>query len=147
MKIENIKQVAQTFSSVCSNFAFKCVASASYIFYAFIFNPQHEAAMIAVLILIIFDFITGISAAKFTGEEIKSSKIFRSALKVAIYFMLISAGHLTQKAVGLDFFLEETILAFLAATELISILENTGRLGFAIPQKLLNKLEAFRDNK
>lgn len=95
--------------------------------------------------LIIFDFVTGLYAAKVSGEEIRSRKVFRSALKVVFYFMIISGGHLTERAIGLDIFLDETAMGFLAATELISIIENIGKIGFAVPKKILNKLEKFTE--
>lgn len=145
--MNSIKQTYEMSASICNHFLVKCLGALTYIFYSFSFNVLHEASMLAVLLLIIFDFITGIIAAKLSGDEIKSKKIFRSALKVMFYFMLISGGHLTEKAVGINLFLDETMIAFLATTELISVLENIGRMGFAVPKKLLNKLEDFRGTK
>ncbi len=75
--------------------------------------------------------------------EIKSAKILRTALKTVVYFMMVSAAYLTETA-GLGFLpLDETIIGFLAATELISLIENTANMGFAIPKKLLNKLKEY----
>ena len=135
------------FESICSDLLLKCIASAGYVSLAFVFDAQHQAAITAVVTLVIFDFITGFAAAKYTKEEIKSSRVLRTPIKLAVYFMIISAGFLSERAVGFNLLLDETILAFLAVTELISILENSGRMGMAIPQKMLNKLEAFRDSK
>lgn len=71
-----------------------------------------------------------------------------TAGKVAAYFTLISAGNLaehgTQNYIP---FLDETIIGFLCATELLSILENTGRMGYAVPQKLINKLSQYKNSK
>lgn len=145
--METINYTSQLFSSVCSHLLSKCLVALLYIVYSFTFNEGHHVAMVSILILIIFDFITGLTAVKINGEEIKSSKIRRSALKVLFYFLLISSGNLAEKAVGINFFLDETIMGFLAATELISIIENVGRIGFAVPKKMLNKLEKFRDSK
>ena len=44
-------------------------------------------------------------------------------------------------------YLDDTIIAFLTLTELISIIENTGKMGYAIPKKLLLKLKSIRDEK
>lgn len=115
---------------------------------SFLFDSVYTDAMIALLILLVFDFLTGIAAQKKNGHPIESAKVFRSAKKTAMYFLLISAGHLaetgTQKVLPI---IDETIIGFLAVTELISILENAGYLGYAVPQKLLNQLEKYRYDK
>lgn len=147
MKFENIRHSYKLLESICSDFFLKCGLSIAYVFYSFGFDQALENAMVAVLFLIVFDFITGIAAAKISHEVIKSSKIFRSALKIAIYFLLISAGHLGEVAIGANFFIDEFIVVFLAATELISVIENIGKMGFAVPKKILNQLEKIRDGK
>jgi toxin secretion/phage lysis holin len=97
-------------------------------------------------VLLIFDFITGIEAALKTGQPVESKKVLRTAVKMTMYFLLISAGYMAEKAVPLISFIDDTIISFLAVTELISILENTSRSGYAIPVKLVEKLKAFKQN-
>jgi len=145
--METLKASTEMLIATCNQIAFKCFFALLYILYSFSFNVGHQVALISILVLIIFDFITGIFAAKFTGEEIKSSKVLKSAIKVALYFILISAGNLVENVVGLNLFADETIMGFLAATELISLIENIGRLGYAVPRKFLNKLHKFTDKQ
>ena len=115
---------------------------------SFLFDSVYLDAMIAILVLMVFDFITAIAAQKKKGNLIHSAKVFRSAKKVATYFMLISAGRMSEIAThGILPIIDETIMGFLAVTELISILENVGYMGYAIPQKLLNQLEKYRDEQ
>jgi toxin secretion/phage lysis holin len=124
------------------------MAAIIYVFYSFFFDPTQEKALIAIAVLIIFDFITGFWSAKVSGEEIKSGKVFRSATKSVIYFLFISAAHIA--GVAFPFIKDisgSTVIAFLALTELISIMENIGKMGFAIPKKMLNKLQDIRDDK
>lgn len=112
----------------------------------FLFDGLLREAMLALLILLIFDFITGVAAAKREGQEISSHSAFRTAVKIAVYFLLISAGRMAEATIGSTLpFIDEAVLAFLGVTELISILENVGRLGYAVPLKLLNKLKDYRD--
>lgn len=132
---------------ICRNVNLKCIASIGYLGFSFFFDETRIPALMALLFLIIFDFVTAIFAAKKEGIEIKSSKIFRSAIKVLVYFMMVAAGHIIETVIGIGFFVDETVMIFLSVTEFISILENTGKLGFAIPQKLLNKLEQLRDSE
>lgn len=115
---------------------------------SFLFDTVYKDAMIAILILLIFDFVTGLAAVKKSGQKIESAKIFRSAIKVGVYFLLISAGRLAEISTHeLVPIIDETVMGFLAVTELISILENAGKLGYAIPQKLLNRLEEYKNNQ
>lgn len=107
----------------------------------YLFNPLHTAGLVALFILIIADMFTGTAAAYKTGEAIESKKAFRTAMKIVVYFSMVALAHITQYAVPFLDFIDTTVLAFLALTELISNLENFGRLGYAIPLRLLNKLE------
>lgn len=143
---ETTQYVCSAVRSLAEYISIKCIVSAGYIGYAFILGDMNKTAHVAVLLLIVADFITGILAAKVSGDEIKSSKIMRSAVKALIYFIMIAGAHLVEVAAPFVSFTDETVLAFLACTELISIIENSGKMGFAIPKKLLNKLQTFRDS-
>lgn len=114
--------------------------------YTFFFGTIEHKVALGLAILVIFDFLTGVAAAKILGHEIKSAKIFRSAIKFVVYFLFVAAGHLVEvtnpTVLG---FVDDTIMAFLAITELISIMENIGNMGFAVPKKLLNKLHDFNN--
>lgn len=146
--LDIIPYTASALSSVCSNFIMKCFGAIVYVIYTFSFDATQEKALIAIAIMIVFDFVTGIWSAKLSGEEIKSAKVFRSATKCVIYFGFISAAHLAGIAFPfIDGISDETVIAFLALTELISIMENIGKMGFAIPKKMLNKLQDMRDDK
>ncbi len=143
---EIVNYIIMAIRSMFEYFSIKFVCGILYLMYSFAFDVNHSKAIVAVLILIIFDFITGISAAKISGEEIKSSKVLRSAVKTFIYLLLISGGHLFEVASGYISFVDDMIIAFLAITELISLIENAGKMGFAVPKELLNKLKKYRDS-
>lgn len=107
--------------------------------FSFFFDPLNNLALFALFVLIIIDFALGVSASRYTGQQIQSAKLRRSAIKMAVYFTLIAAARVTEHAIPIAF-LDETVTGFLAATELLSVLENVGRLGFAVPQKLVDIL-------
>lgn len=114
--------------------------------FGFMFGFGTEKIMLALLLLIVMDFITGVLAAKKSGEPIRSRNAVKSAYKVAVYGLLVSAGHLTESIVPGSTYIQEAVTAFLALTELISILENAGKMGFAVPQRLLNQLHKWRED-
>lgn len=114
--------------------------------FGFFFGLGSEKIMLALTCLIIMDFITGLLAAKKTGEPIQSRNAVKSAYKLAVYGLLVSAGHLTESIVPGTTYIEEAVMTFLALTELISLIENVGKMGYAIPQRLLNQLQSWRDS-
>ena len=142
-----INAITNTYHKFADYAVIKVIVAILYSIYVFAFDHTQASGLLALLILIIVDFVTAISAAYKNHTPIKSAKVFTTAVKILIYYTLIACGHLVEKAVPLFGFMDETILAFLAVTEMISVLENCGKMGYAIPKKLLRQLEEFRDDK
>lgn len=148
MKEDNIKYIGTMFTKICGDVFIKCLTAGFVVVGDFFIDDLLARAMVAIFVLIIFDWITGIFAAKKTKETIKSSKILRTPIKIAIYFMLITTARIAEFSLPeVIRYLDDTIIAFLTLTELISIIENTGKMGYAIPKKLLLKLKSIRDEK
>jgi phage-related holin len=144
----NLTYLAKLFGSVCKDVALKCTATGVLVISEFLIDNALAKAMLALFILVIFDWVTGVMAAKKTGEHIKSSKIVRTPVKLVVYFMLITGARIAEYSMpDLVHFIDEAVIAFLTTTELISLIENTGRIGYAIPRKLLNKLKSIRDDE
>lgn len=125
----------------------KAVAAAALSVVTFFFDPLQQLALMAVFCLIVMDFVLGVAAARATGDTIRSAKLVRKGIKLTVYFSLIAAARVTEHAIPFMAFLDETVTGFLAATELLSILENTGRLGFAVPQKVVDVLGDYVSGK
>lgn len=125
------------------------IISAFFLFiYGFFFDVTQSHAHVALFFLVILDFITGVYAARFKKEKIKSAKIRHTAIKMTAYFTMIAGAHLAES--GLHHvlsFLDETVLAFLLVTELISLLENMGKMGFDTPKGLIDKLVDYKNKQ
>lgn len=148
MHTENLQYTLGSVAKVCQDVIFKCAGAIAYAFYRLSFDVTQDKAIVAVLALVVMDFITGITAAKMSGDFIKSSRAFRSAIKTFMYLLMISAAYFTEIAFPLaSQFADETVIAFLAITELISIMENLGKMGYGIPIKMLNRLKKIKDNQ
>lgn len=121
--------------------AFELKSFAAFIFsiLMYFFDPTHMAGMLAVFILICVDFVFGVAASRKIAEPVRSAKVRRTAIKITVYFGLIACARITEYALPLSF-LDESIIGFLAATELLSILENAGRLGYVVPKQLVKVL-------
>lgn len=113
---------------------------------AILFDLDKQPAYVAIFCLIIIDFLTGVGAAKYRGVQIKSAKIFRTAVKILTYFGALAAGHLLEATIGFNVGADDILIVFFGATEFISILENMARLGFKTPERLLNMAQDIRDN-
>lgn len=143
MAIERLTEAQPILAKVMANFQVKIIFG---IIFGFMFDVSKQPALIAIFGLIIFDFITGYAGAKYTGEQIKSAKIFRTAVKLITYFGVISAGFLLEKAIGFNAGADDLLIVFFGATEFISILENMGKLGFQTPKRLLNIAQDIKNN-
>jgi len=92
------------------------------------------------MFLIICDFITGVIAS-IIEKKLSSDIAFKGIARKVVELVLVSVGH------QIDFYIFKegdaimTALAFLfIASEGISLLENSARLGVPIPKKLLDVL-------
>lgn len=125
----------------------KAMFSILFVVYAFLFGVTTKEVLIGLMVLIIIDFIMGVSAAKLRGEPIMSSKVKHTALKICAYYAVIASAHVTEKSLVDTFSLaDEMVIAFFSLTEFISILENAGRMGFSTPKKLLNQVIDMKNN-
>lgn len=140
--------IAAVFTAIGQYLNFKLLATVPIVIYQFMFDINHESSMLILAVLIVLDSITGVAAARDRGECIESKKFIKSAFKLGIYGLLVSASFLTDQLVGLTgafIEIDKFMLGFLAATELISIIENTGAMGYAIPKGILDFLQKYTE--
>lgn len=141
MALDKIAKTGDYLYEMCNNVGIKCLTAILGILIQFHFGDISRPLLVAIFMLILFDFFTGVWAANQTGESIKSSKIFRTAWKFVLYFMVVSAGYFAELVIGYDLFIAKTIMIFLALTELISIFENAEKGGYNMPTQLYQKLK------
>lgn len=148
MESRSVSALVRVIEGFFENTYLKAVAGLGLSLVSFLFDPATFTALVALLVLIIADFATSLVAIRKTGKSKRgqpfaSYSVFGSAVKTVVYFTMVAAGFLTEKAVPIPF-IDDTIIGFLALTELISILENAGHAGYAVPKKLLEKLTKAR---
>lgn len=138
-------QFVQICSRIGDYFSLKVPLALLVGFSDFLLGPESHPITLMLVTLIIFDFITAVMVAIRRGEPIESKRALQTVTKIVVYGVFLSASHLTEQIVPGNTFLDETASSFLAITELISVIENVGHLGYAIPKKLLNRLEEIRE--
>jgi toxin secretion/phage lysis holin len=91
------------------------------------------------VVLIGLDFASGIILASTTGT-VSSDASFRGMGKKAMMLVLVGAASAYNATQPLGFDAGAAVAGFFCTTELISIVENAGRLGLPIPKTLTDAL-------
>lgn len=142
-----IQTTIDTCRAIVAYSQLKCAGAIGVLGYSFFFGDIEQQIISAVIVLALFDMITGVFAEVKSGKSVESKKLFKTAIKLFVYMLMISSGHLVETAIGYELKVDEVITAIIAVTEIISILENASRMGYAIPKKLLNQLKDFKSLK
>lgn len=137
-------QVFEILQTQCTNCWVKIPVCFPIALFTFLFGAQNSSILLALLVLVTFDMFMGIMAAYSTKEVISSRRALKTATKLLVYGILASGAYFTESVIPADTFLDDAMISFLALTEFISIMENAGRMGFTVPQKLLNKVQGLR---
>lgn len=79
-------------------------------------------------------------------KEISSATGFRGIAKKVFIMVLVAVGHvLDTRVIGDGTVCRSAVIGFYIANEGISILENSGKIGLPLPEKLLNVLEQLKN--
>jgi phage-related holin len=142
------KNIIEIVESLKENIVVKLMGGFSISAVTFLLDIRLKDQYTALLLLILFDAVSAIFVAYKTGQAIESRRFIKTAFKIVAYFGMISAGRLAEYSTPQTFCLiDETILWVCTLNELISIIENIGKLGYVIPKKLLNTMKEYRDGK
>ena len=111
---------------------------------SFLFGDM-EGLMVALIALIILDYISGVIAA--AVEKRLSSEVGAKGIAKKIFMLLIVAlaNIVDINVVGDGHVLKTVTVVFYICNECISLIENAGRIGVPVPKKLLDVLEQLRD--
>lgn len=111
----------------------------------FCFAPYHDKVTIVVA-FIALDTLTGVLKA-YKQHNLSSSGFFRFAIKLLVYFVLLATGSLLDKAVPVTDYISafSVLVAFLALTESLSVLENISDLGYSVPTRIISALKLAKD--
>lgn len=102
-----------------------------------------SAVLGALLAFVILDYVTGVIAAGSSGE-LKSKKGLIGIARKVFIFAMVAVGHLVDGILGDSHMLRDTIAYFYIANEVLSIIENGGRLGVPIPPVIVQAVEVLR---
>ncbi|WII39708.1 phage holin family protein [Paenibacillus thiaminolyticus] len=95
------------------------------------------------LILVAFDYVTGVMAAGAEGKLKSSIGLLGVARKVFI-FVVVAVAHQVDTVLGDQHMLRDATIFFYLANELLSIIENGGRLGVPLPAIIKKAVEVLK---
>lgn len=99
------------------------------------------------LAVMVIDYVSGLAASAVEGKL--SSKIgFRGIPKKVLIVCMVSLGHLVDVALdnGSGLF-RDAVIFFYFANEVLSVVENAGRIGLPVPDKLIQAVEVLKNKK
>ena len=110
-----------------------------------LFGPWSDSFE-TLLILMVIDYITGISAAYINPNmKLDSSKCGTGALKKVVILLVIATTYRID-LIG-QTMAKDVVLLFFIGREGLSVLENAANCGLPIPQKLKDTLAQFTEAK
>ena len=104
-----------------------------------------DGLMIALIVFMALDYVTGLMCAVI-DKKLSSAVGFKGICRKVLIFVLVGIGNLVDVYVlGQEGVLRTAVIFFYLSNEGISFLENAGRLGLPIPEKLKDVLEQLHD--
>lgn len=104
-----------------------------------------DGLLFALIAFVVIDYITGVMCA--INDHTLSSEVgFRGICRKVLIFLLVGiANILDVQVIGTGSVLRTAVVFFYISNEGVSLLENAGRLGLPIPQKLKDILAQLHD--
>ncbi|PGN13197.1 holin [Bacillus cereus] len=99
-----------------------------------------DTTLKVLVIMAAIDYLTGVFAAGYNGE-LKSKVGFKGIAKKVVLFLLVGAAAQLDSALGSNSAIREATIFFFIGNELLSLLENAGRMGIPLPSALTNAVE------
>lgn len=122
---------------------FSLVIATIGVFLSWIFGEWDIALQVLVALMVI-DYITGVIVAYINGD-IDSRVGFKGILKKVLILIALIVGVLLDRLIGIEWTFRTVVCYFFIGNEGWSILENIGKTGLPIPDKLKDKLAQLKD--
>ncbi len=103
-----------------------------------------SALLEILLAFVAFDFLTGVMAANIEGK-LNSNVGWKGIAKKVAIFALVAVANLADRALGDAHIFRDATIFFYLANELLSIIENIGRIGLPIPEALRKAVAVLKE--
>lgn len=150
-KMEQITHAIRMFIKTPQVTTFYTIVSA---FFGYLFSVEKPEILFIIFLLIVIDFITGITASKIKGNRLTSNKGFGTIVKIVFYMGAIALVNLVARTCELyDFGTDVAITAskgvifFIVGLEVKSIFENFELMGYKMDHIKEILLNLFKQKK
>lgn len=104
-----------------------------------------DGLLYALVVFVVVDYLTGVMVA-INNKTLSSAVGFKGICRKVLIFLLVGiANILDVNVIGTGCVLRTAVIFFYISNEGISLLENAGRLGLPIPEKIKVVLEQLHD--
>lgn len=122
-------------------FIFKTASVVSGVIVGFLFGGW-TALLQILLTFVLFDYLSGLTAAYIEGKLNSKVGFIGIAKKVTI-FCIVAVSHSIDKMIGMDSVVQNAVICFYLSNESLSFLENAGRIGVPLPKQLKDAIEVL----
>lgn len=95
------------------------------------------------LTFVVLDYVTGFLAAGAEGKLSSAVGLRGIAKKVAI-FAMVAVANLVDRALGDSHVIRDATIFFYISNEVLSIIENSGRIGLPVPETIRKAVEVLK---
>ncbi|QDH23443.1 phage holin family protein [Saccharibacillus brassicae] len=120
----------------------KGTAAAVGVVVGFLFGGTNTMVTL-LLVLIIVDWATGLTAAWVRGE-LRSRVGYFGIVRKAAIFVVVAIAHLVDQVLGDLHMFRDAVIFFYLANELLSVVENMGKMGVPMPPIIRDAVHIFQ---
>jgi toxin secretion/phage lysis holin len=95
------------------------------------------------LLFVVVDYLSGCAASSFEGK-LSSKKGFIGIAKKVMIFVIVAVTHKIDMTLGQNHFFRDATIFFYLSNELLSIIENAGRLKLPVPEVVTRAVDVLR---
>ena len=101
----------------------------------------------SLLVLILFDFISGILCSAFYEKNISSEIFYKGGIKKILIIIMVAVANIIDTSLELKIGLRAIVLGYYIANECLSIFENCIKMGLPVPEAICSVLEQIKNKK
>lgn len=102
-----------------------------------------DTLLICLIAMLVVDYISGVLQA-IHNRTLNSEIGWKGIVKKITTLLIVAVAFIIEMATDNDFAIREVVIMFFIANEAISLIENAGKMGLPIPQKLIDILEQLK---
>ncbi len=111
------------------------------------FFGEMDGLLIALIVFVVVDYITGVMVAV-SERKVSSAVGYKGILKKIFLLIMVGVAHvLDAHVMNTGSMLRTAVIFFYLSNEGISIIENAGKLGIPVPEKVRKVLEQLKDKE